>query len=1183
MYGQNRPGPKHGGGGRRKGSGRQTRTNFGRGARRAIGSYLCETSAEALSSACGIPMAAGERTVKMLHEWSTLPGSEEVWLVPGVFGVVARWGEWRRDSQGKSASVCVWLGSDGLSRCTCIGATSHHDNHVLERRTTCRHAGIFDALLGDIASALGAPADKVRQQFVKRVQQEREADGDDQLAAHGSTFHVLSGLYVAVCPSAIGVVPVPVYLTSTRSSCSFCLGARTRCCSLLAVAQECGAPNRAHHASAQSSTRSLEVSAVSRLPLPLHNCIAAVRLNGEVSALAAAGGVFSVPAPSRCLYCTSRGEEHELSNPSTREGVMVCSRGFCKTEVVVSKCSSCKQWVSRDGRDQHIILLTTTTAATVCWARSMASSAADGMALTTSTTRWLRAVRRGMVAGVLPQDCPTRSGRILRNIVLVALKLMVEQLPSALFSCHHCMDADGRYLCVSAASIWVGFGSGVEHVTFQHVTEAVPENRQAVRAAYLVRGESVRRVIRDVMNPCKDFKLLARTTRPAEIAVSLLLPEALPSTRILEATAAEEAIAKLLSSVYDMEKAGRKLLVALKGALATYKTRNRAEGERRSAAARHLSAYIDAKRPMTTPAPSGPTTPAEHPPRGAADGGTAPSRRHATTPTPVGLVRNDAVPVKSAGASNFPGRAKLLLVVRPANVASHGWAAKKRKPDCGRKAFNAGKGDVDTTSPFLRSHIKELDKDSRRELLSFVTAITIDSVVLPFRPCHAAVLRTLAEDLLRPDHPTVMAGALALATSGEQLSAADKTPTVELLRDLRFMHLGVPSCVSLFPKVVELNGALAGVLVRISESIDKFVLEWRNGPEQTRKYQESWGGVGKSQAELCDVFKKAHPSASGNHEVTGTCAPSLPQCRPEPFLWEEVLSTGMCSKHYAKAHKFSPGAMTFCCGCKHPLILAFTVLDRKEAPQVLLNMLLTRFARLPRFLIYDFSCGAFRVALGKIGWLLMDCTIVSDRFHIFNHLCSDAFDPRSYTALDGVDSGAPEQRNAPIRRIQTTLQGMGVAPYTNLLAYQTGLLNHEAQTKWDLGVERLPEDVDLAGAYFSKYACLCCDGDDDRSSDDSSASREVSEGEGQSGDESGSSSSQHEPSADATGAEGGEGETVEACVAREGDADGADDEEDRGSGDSASPLSEDVDAVSLPDSTSSDGGVSVSGDDSFDE
>ena len=121
--------------------------------------------------------------------------------------------------------------------------------------------------------------------------------------------------------------------------------------------------------------------------------------------------------------------------------------------------------------------------------------------------------------------------------------------------------------------------------------------------------------------------------------------------------------------------------------------------------------------------------------------------------------------------------------------------------------------------------------------------------------------------------------------------------------------------------------------------------------------------------------------------------------------------------------------MIFCCGCKHPLILALTVLDRKEAPQVLLNMLLTRFTRLPHFLIHNFACGAFRMALGNVGWMLWDCNVISDWFHIFNHLCSDAFDPRSYKKMDGADSGVPEQRNAPIRRIQRALQGMGVEPY----------------------------------------------------------------------------------------------------------------------------------------------------------
>lgn len=92
---------------------------------------------------------------------------------------------------------------------------------------------------------------------------------------------------------------------------------------------------------------------MSRKPLPLHDCISAVRVNGAAVARTVAGEVFSVPAPRRCAFCTTRGEAHKLSGQSVKKGVMVCSRGFCQMEVGVSKCSSCGQWVSRDGCEVH--------------------------------------------------------------------------------------------------------------------------------------------------------------------------------------------------------------------------------------------------------------------------------------------------------------------------------------------------------------------------------------------------------------------------------------------------------------------------------------------------------------------------------------------------------------------------------------------------------------------------------------------------------------------------------------------------------------------------------------------------------------------------------------------------------------------------------------------------------------
>lgn len=254
----------------------------------------------------------------------------------------------------------------------------------------------------------------------------------------------------------------------------------------------------------------------------------------------------------------------------------------------------------------------------------------------------------------------------------------------------------------------------------------------------------------------------------------------------------------------------------------------------------------------------------------------------------------------------------LSKVVRPVVDAATKRVAKNRQPDCERKAFVSGKGDVDTLPSFLWSGIKELSKESGRELLSFVTAITIDSVVLPSRPRHATVLRALADKVRGPDFSTIIGELLAQATTGETLPTnSEKTPIVRMLRSPRNVRLGLRSCASLFFAVHDLRRALAEGLRSIADSIDLFVLEWRSGPAQTRQYKQLWEGGGSSQAELCNFFKEAYPAASGYHEITGICAPLPPQCRPEPFLLEKVLSTGMCSKHYSKAHKFSPGAMTF--------------------------------------------------------------------------------------------------------------------------------------------------------------------------------------------------------------------------------------------------------------------------------
>jgi len=129
-----------------------------------------------------------------------------------------------------------------------------------------------------------------------------------------------------------------------------------------------------------------------------------------------------------------------------------------------------------------------------------------------------------------------------------------------------------------------------------------------------------------------------------------------------------------------------------------------------------------------------------------------------------------------------------------------------------------------------------------------------------------------------------------------------------MLHELRFVQLGMRSCKSLFASLSSLTGFFGRGLLCAASSIGGFVLEWRNGSMEALAYLGKWEGNGRSQHEMAAEFQKAYPKAARNHERTSSCAPGLPQFRPEPFLWEEVMKTGMRFKHNAKAQN-SPLAL----------------------------------------------------------------------------------------------------------------------------------------------------------------------------------------------------------------------------------------------------------------------------------
>lgn len=231
-----------------------------------------------------------------------------------------------------------------------------------------------------------------------------------------------------------------------------------------------------------------------------------------------------------------------------------------------------------------------------------------------------------------------------------------------------------------------------------------------------------------------------------------------------------------------------------------------------------------------------------------------------------------------------------------------------------------------------------------------------------------------------------------------------------------------------------LASAAGNVLKSVMAAVKEFHAERAGSDGTATAYKQRWGDEGLSPAEHRARFAADYPTASDDPAVTGAWFPGLLICRPAAFSPAEEAGLGTCSKNYQEVHQFfSPGTFTICCACKHPKMLGFVVLDKREEPPALLNALLSFFAVLPHFFVYDFACGALRSAIGKLPFFVALIVLVSDLCDAVNHLCSDALHPRSYQQLDKANSVAHEQRNVPINLLRRTLRAVRQQEYMGVL------------------------------------------------------------------------------------------------------------------------------------------------------
>jgi len=379
----------------------------------------------------------------------------------------------------------------------------------------------------------------------------------------------------------------------------------------------------------------------------------------------------------------------------------------------------------------------------------------------------------------------------------------------------------------------------------------------------------------------------------------------------------------------------------------------------------------------------------------------------------------------------------------------------------------------------LRASIKDLGVTGYKDVTSFCVAIAIDPVVNGFKPQHGAALTGLSNVLLEAED-AIAAGRLdtliAFCAGGEEALGAvadDDVSTAEMLSDNRMLLsflTAVSSSTTLFKRV---RVVIADLLLSVRATVENYHIPREGTDGSARRYHVKWGDHRLSPAELRARFVAAYPDTPEEPQVTGAFFPGLLRCRPNAFSVTEEEELGTCAKHYKEVHKFySPGTFTICCACAHPKMIGFVVLDKREGPPALLNTILSYFALLPTFLVYDFGCGALRSALGKLGFFCALVVLVSDLFHIVNHLCSDALHPRSYAGLDSANTVAHEQRNSPINLMRRSLRACGQQEYMSMLQVENIFYNVMAQAK---GTSPYPlqEEYNYGQFFFSRTPCCC--------------------------------------------------------------------------------------------------------------
>jgi len=370
--------------------------------------------------------------------------------------------------------------------------------------------------------------------------------------------------------------------------------------------------------------------------------------------------------------------------------------------------------------------------------------------------------------------------------------------------------------------------------------------------------------------------------------------------------------------------------------------------------------------------------------------------------------------------------------------------------------------------PLLQPIMRTLDSNDVDHICRMALAFSLDSVFAGLKQRQFAGVTAIFETL-RGSEPRAHIECMVAEATGKDRERFPMMRAGQCLVELRHSKVALQAAVPVFHRKPDFAEAIADVLQSAVQCATRFYADFSVNLQARHEYLERYLKPGISDDEMIAAFQMWYPSASTKTSATGVYTPCRMQCRAEAYDKTNKTPCGTCEKGFSSSDKFSDGVLTLCCACGHPKILGYVVLDRKESPQVLINVLFTGFPSLPRYLVYDFSCGVVRCALVKLPWMLRDLSVVSDRFHVCNLTCSHFYIANSYGELDYKNTLVHEQRNAAIRKMEQILTGAGHYGYMALLCYHTSVRNSFAES-WSMYQQNALADAEANAEALAQQA-----------------------------------------------------------------------------------------------------------------